>query len=629
MSVLNRERWTTIRRASRRFARALRVLLVLACGSTVSAADLQVEFSARETQVGVPITMQVTISDAEPGTPPTIPPIPGVKVRSRGGPSRSSQMVIINGAMQSRTSLTYEYELTPSQQGQFTVGPIEMCIGTETHKSTPVTIMVARSETGDLLFVDIKCDRKKLYVGESLQMKLQIWLRPYTDASNGKLNEASMWNCLDRATDLGSFGEVLQQMMARGRLPTGRENLRKDSRGQERGYYLYELERTVQVNRPGLLAAEDVNVVVTYPTRLGRSNDLFSMGRLSIISAMRISAQATIEPIEVLPVPTKGRPAYYAGAVGHYQIQASAKPTEVAVGDPITLTLTIKGPGDLADLQPPPLASMAVLTGGFRVPSEPLAGEVTPDGKRFSVSIRAMSDTVTEIPSIPFVYFDPQTERFVTARSRPVSLKVKPADRLAMSQIVDASGGRAPTANRLTESAGGILANYTGMDEVLTQQAFQPGPLAAATLLVPPILFLGSWSLRRRSERFRTDVGFARGRRARKHAMERLRGVGDLEVSAAAAAITTAMGHYVADRCNLPSGGMTRAAVVEQLPARQVEAALVAEVDDLLAECEAVHYGGSSARSARELHDRAVRCVERLEAEKMRPTAVRPAQVNT
>ena len=41
------------------------------------------------------------------------------------------------------------------------------------------------------------------------------------------------------------------------------------------------------------------------------------------------------------------------------------------------------------------------------------------------------------VPAIPFAYFDPLQKRFFTVRTQPIPLKVKPADKLAMSQIID------------------------------------------------------------------------------------------------------------------------------------------------------------------------------------------------
>lgn len=588
--------------------------VVLAAGAAAFA-QVDVTVSSRETFVGVPIVLKVAIESTGVEPPPELPAIEGVSVRSRGGPMRSSQTTIINNVVQQRTTLTYEYDLTPMKEGRFTIPSFEVIAGGSVHRTQPITVVVSRTETDDLMFVEIHGDRKKLYVGESLKLTLRIWIKPFRDPQYGKLSEASMWSCVSKdKSEWGSFQEPLEQMLARRAAPRGRELLRKDSQGQERSYYLYEIERTVQVNRPGPVTAKDINIVATYPTRLGRSNDLFSMGRLIMTGSLPVAAQATVEPLDVLPLPTEGRPSWFSGAVGRYTIKASAKPTEVAVGDPITLTLLVNGDGNLEELQPPPLNELSELTERFRIPDESLAGEITPAGKRFAVSIRAISDQVSFIPPIPLAFFDPRQERYITVHSEPIALEVAPAEKLASSQIVDAGGNRARASSHLTASSGGILANYTGMHEVLKNQDLRWGPLTWVLLIIPPVGFVVSWIVRRRTERLRTDVGFARKRRARRAAVARLRSSGTSPRDVAAA-VTSAIGQYVADRCNLPSGGMTRAAVLEQLAARSLPADLVQQVDRLLEECESVHYAGSGTQSADPLRDAALRCIDRLERE--------------
>jgi hypothetical protein len=593
-------------------------VLCLGPVTAARAAGVRAEVSMQETQVGVPVELQVIAEDIRPAEPPVVPAIPDVRIRDRGSPSRQSTMSVVNGAMQTRTMLTFSYELNPQKEGRFTIPAVEVKSSEgKVYRTQPVTVIVAKSQTGDLLLVEVTGNRKKLYVGESLDVTLQIWLKPFVDPQFGKLDPASMWSLVDKESSAwGSFLEILQQMAQRGVQVTGRETLRKDSRGQDRSYYLYEVTRTIVADRPGRLAMDEINILVTYPNRLARTNDLFSMGRLRIVSSQQLAGQAKVEPIDVVPIPTRGRPAYYSGAVGAYTIQATAKPTEVAVGDPITLTMTVSGAGNIQALQPPRLAEVPELNAAFRIPTDPLAGEVAGNSKRFSISIRATSEAVTEIPPVPFAYFDPRQERFVTVKSQPIPLKVKAADRLAVSQIVDSTGSPAAANSRLTEVSGGILANYTGVDEVLSPQGLAPGAVAWLLLVLPPVAFVVSWTARRRSERLRTDVGFARRRKARRRALDRLGPVGTGSPREAAAAVGSALPQYVADRCNLPAGGMTRTRVVEELSGRALPADLVQEVDALLGECESIHYAGDGTRAAAELQAAAVACIERLERER-------------
>ncbi len=67
-----------------------------------SAAEVRAGISARETYVGLPVTLQIQISNASKFDPPTIPEVDGLTVQSLGAPARSTQTTIINGNVTSR-----------------------------------------------------------------------------------------------------------------------------------------------------------------------------------------------------------------------------------------------------------------------------------------------------------------------------------------------------------------------------------------------------------------------------------------------------------------------------------------------------------------------------------------------
>ncbi|HSW46666.1 MAG TPA: BatD family protein, partial [Phycisphaerae bacterium] len=471
------------------------VILVLAIfsltTSTLRAANVLVEMSSRETYVGVPIVLRLIVEDGEPEEPPAVPTVEGGTIRLSGGPARSSQTSIINGRVSQSISVSYQYQIVPQRPGRLTIPSFEVKAAGQTLKSQPQIIIVSKSETGDLLFVEVQSGRKSVYVGEPLEIALQIWLKPYQDRDfQFRFREEHMWGQIDlQASQWGVFAESLQRMFNQRQRPVGREVARKDNQGDEQVYYLYEVSTTLWPERVGPLDVGPLNIVVAYPTGLGRSRGVFDMGNLIITGTRPLSVPPQVSDIQVKPVPTEGRPAYFRGAVGNYEVIASAKPTEVSVGDPITLLLTITGSGRLEQLQPPPLPDLPELTCGFKVPPDPLAGEVQGNAKHFSQSIRAVSDDIREIPPIPFAYFDPQAGKFVTVRTAPIPIRVKPADKLAAGQVVDAAAGARPAARTLTEVSGGILANYTGMDEVLAQQTLRPGWVWGLFGGLPPLFF--------------------------------------------------------------------------------------------------------------------------------------------
>ncbi|OYW72107.1 MAG: hypothetical protein B7Z37_25875, partial [Verrucomicrobia bacterium 12-59-8] len=59
--------------------------------------------------------------------------------------------------------------------------------------------------------------------------------------------------------------------------------------------------------------------------------------------------------IKVLPLPAEGKPAHFSGAVGDFNISATATPNELAVGDPLAVDITIDGSGNFEALNAPSL----------------------------------------------------------------------------------------------------------------------------------------------------------------------------------------------------------------------------------------------------------------------------------
>lgn len=600
----------------RRCASILVLIVVTGGAAHARAQNVKVQVSTRETYVGLPIQVQVTIENATDHEPPEFPPVDGATVQALGGSQSSRSVSIVNGRMTQQISVRYTYQVTPTREGTIAIGPISVVVDGRTQQTAPFEIVAVKSETGDLLFVEVKGNRNSVYVGELLGVTLQVWLKPYSDRQyRYKFSAAEMWNRVDvESSRWGVFAETLRELYQRRDRPQGRETPREDADGNRRSYYLYEIEQALRPERAGRLDVGDVSVVVSYPVRLDRNRNFFSMfNDLQIAETRPVTAGVVVDPIEVKPIPTEGRPPFYRGAVGQYEFEVTAKPTVVRVGDPITLTLTLRGSGRLDLLQAPPLSEISPLTAEFQVPDETMAGIVENGVKQFTQSIRAKNDQVTEIPPIPFAYFDPSEERFVTIESEPIPLRVQAAERMAASQIVES---QAPpvVATRLTELSGGIVANYTDMDEVLTSQAFRPG-MTSAVVVVAPLFYVFCWAARRRSDRLRHDRGYARRRSARKHAQQAIADAGR-STDGLTTAVADALIGYVADRCDLPAAGLTRAEAVAALAGRDVTPELVQRVDALLGRCDDVRYAGLDQTPADNVATEAKQCIAALEQQR-------------
>ncbi|HUG42206.1 MAG TPA: BatD family protein [Longimicrobiales bacterium] len=132
----------------------------------------------------------------------------------------------------------------------------------------------------------------------------------------------------------------------------------------------------------------------------------------------------------VLPIPDRGRPAEYTGAVGRYTVRASLEPGEIPAGEAVVLMVEVEGVGNVKALPPPRLPELD----GVEVfpPSEEANTEVT-DGevggrKRFSWVLIPRGAGTLEIPPIRYPYFEPDAGRFEMAEIDGLTLRVTPGN---------------------------------------------------------------------------------------------------------------------------------------------------------------------------------------------------------
>ena len=154
-------------------------------------------------------------------------------------------------------------------------------------------------------------------------------------------------------------------------------------------------------------------------------SDFFNRGSQGVYRKKVIESNAL--SLKVLDVPEEGKPENFAGHIGTYRIYAQASPTEVNVGDPITLQVALSGPVYLNHVTLPPLGEQKALSKDFKIPDERAAGKTVGGSKKvFTQTIRAMRQSVDEIPAIELPYFDTETAQYRIAKTEPIPIHVRP-----------------------------------------------------------------------------------------------------------------------------------------------------------------------------------------------------------
>lgn len=123
--------------------------------------------------------------------------------------------------------------------------------------------------------------------------------------------------------------------------------------------------------------------------------------------------------------PAAGRPADFHGAVGRLVISAHTVARQARVGDPLMFTVTVDGIGNVTLLPRPDLQVgwADVVSGGDRVQLDS-ASVLMRGRKDFDWILTPRRAGRLALPAIRYPYFNPYTERYEIALTRPDSLTV-------------------------------------------------------------------------------------------------------------------------------------------------------------------------------------------------------------
>ncbi|MCG3130791.1 MAG: hypothetical protein FLDDKLPJ_01564 [Phycisphaerae bacterium] len=543
-------------------------------------------------QVGEPIDLRLVFTNTDDPATPEIPPIDGGELRLVGGPSRSEVVQLIGGRRSREVTYTLVYRFVGAKAGTITIPALKLQAGSREHRTEPLALTITdpppqSDHPGDrLVYTEIEVDRTRVYLTQMITARLRLGVRKI-ERGGGVLD--------DRGTLLkyiGAHGKFDLSIFA-GEKQRLTQRVLKDSAGREHTYDVVVFEKVIRAEEEGELRIGPVSAFVEYPTQAQLRRTFFDY-ELEATRTERVSARSEAVTVAVAAPPREGRPAEFNGAIGVYTFTASAVPTEVEAGQPITLSLAIGGQ-PIEGVLGPDLEEQTDLAGRFEFSHDDLVGEITPQGKVFRAAVFPRQPGRQTIPSLRWAYFDPDRETYVTCATEPIEVNVLPAssrpNRLSSSAPPSAAHESAPRATALTVVAGGLAANVADPALLLADQDLSGGGALVAALAAPPALLIVLGVVARRRRMLRESPGLARRSRARRHAVEVMSAAAKAPTAPARAGmIGAALAGYLADRFDLPVGQVTSEDARRALERFAAPPALTQRVRDLLSACEAARF---------------------------------------
>lgn len=577
-------------------------------------ATVDFDFPDREAWVGQPISLAIEVVDAAEHDPPVLTPADGARLELLEQTSERQMTQIINGRMSRRSTIVYTVRIIPERAGVIEIPPIAVAADGRTFRSRPWRLSARKSEVGDLMSVRIVGTPSEAWIGEPVTLILEIKVKQYRNREFGiALDAGGMWDLVDKsASNWGIFLDPLQAMMQQRRSPRVRE---VDEDGIP--HFVFEIPIVRHPIEAGTIEAGDVRIVAIHPTSIATKPDLLGRRSVTMIDSRPIVVEAEGTDVVVKDLPIEGRPEGFTGAVGEFRIRALASPTEMSVGDPITLILEVTDMGtgapiDLANLRPPDLRADPALD-GFRVPETPTTGVTEGRTKVFTETLRPERDDLGEIPGISFSSFDPRTASYVTQRTKPISITVRPSERLDLSSAVlggletpDQIGSELTTIDGVIRSNRGVPSTIGGV---------RPPTLGWPILLAvvaPPVVFAAATIVRSRRRHLSLNPHLIRASTARRTALDRLHSEGPV-----ADRVHQSLTGLVAARLHQVDGALTAPETVASTVAAGLDDAGAAELSSLLAAAEAARYAPGDASEDERLLSRAEALVPVLD--RLRP----------
>ena len=564
----------------------LLALALFACeiGSARDSDDV-LKVTARVDRTTVDLYERIALEVVVEGPARSLPAPSGLQLEGLklvGGPQTSTQVQMANGAWSSR--LSYTYELRAEKEGSWTIGPIPIPFHGKTYSSNPVTIIVKKPEAPPA----------------------QSGVDSDSNVPNDRQSDLFVWATVSNPDPfVGQPVEVTYELFTRVRVV----NFEPERIPEFSGFIVEDMElpeRPVVTNRTlngKEYATAVVHRAILYPTTAGevtlepfavkfavevRGRDPFDdffqspfgpPGRSSLFSQHQQEIrQSQAVSLHVRPLPAADKPESFSGAVGAFELSASAGKTSVQVGEAVVIEATLTGQHGLKLLSIPPAASLPQFKS-----YEPKAGDIVPNPARPGWSMRTVEYIYVpfeqgqfEIPGIEFSYFDPDASSYKTLRTDPIAVVINPGP----------SGEGMPVMARdqrgeirlLGKDIRYIKTNATIRAHVEPYRtAWFWGSVVFPFPVIPAVVVLN-----RRRRKLLDDQGYARAIRARGESAKRLARARSLhaQVSLRECLDETAGAFrgYLSDRFNRPPASISPDVIRDTLSAYGVEAARIESV---------------------------------------------------
>lgn len=554
--------------------------------AVVTPAAAQVRVSAqvdtdRDIYVGDSFGYYIVIKGAEAPGQVDLVPLRQYNPRSTGNRTQTSTN-IIGSRVATEKTIIMTYALTVNKVGRLQLPSVTVQVDGKTYRTNPVTVSVIKPGTTDRLDIEMTLSERRCFAGQPVLLTINFYYSaeikdtqfniPVFGSDAFYFENPDVGSQQAQEYDLGTGVTVL--VSKHSAVHSGRQST------------LITLRKILIPKAAGQIRIEPATV--STDVAVARSSSFFGPQ----YRYRRFMVESDPLELTVQPLPEAGRPDDFYGLVGQYTIEASATPTQVNVGDPITLTIKIGGGTYLRPVLWPALEKVPGLAANFKIPAQKASPTISGGFKVFTQTIRANNDEVTEIPSIPLAYFDAEKGKYATVRTEPIKLEVAPTKILTNA---DLEGADFTPVNREVEAIKkGLSANYEDL-EVLRDRSFSPiaavtSPGYAVVWAAPLLAFVSSVLFKLFTHTNPEKAAARRRQQACGKAIGQMKKVSAAGRDRQSELLVSIMKRYIGDRFDRTAGSLTPDDCYDAVYAATEDEYVADQYRETIAEFEAGRY---------------------------------------
>lgn len=548
------------------------------------------------------------------------------------GPSRSSQLSIINGTKTS--SITYTYILRASKEGTYTIPPATIVAEGKSMESKSVTVKVlppdedegqgsastsgngnrqqgsassgtgaagSSSQNGQVsdkeLFLVASTNKTKVYEQEAILLTYKVYTTVDLRELDGKI------------PDLKGFH------MQEVELPANKSFSLESYKGKNYKTVVWQ-QFVLFPQQTGILEIPPVEYegTVYQQVRSADPLDFFFNGGSSYVKVQKTLRTPKLT-IEVSPLPA-GKPASYYGGVGEFSISSDISTQELKENEAVTVRLIISGTGNMKLLKTPEVLFPSdfevydpKVDNNFKLKTNGLSGNKAIE---YLAIPRHAGDY--EIPGVEFTYFDTKSKEYKTLTTPSYNLKVNRGS--GSTTTVTTGYVNKEDLKLLGEDIRFIDLKDTNL-KVKGEYFF--GSLNYwLWYIVPTALLLACIIIWRKKAVENANISKVKTKKANKVATKRLKEAKKLMTNNNESAfydeVLRALWGYTGDKLNIPVAKLSKDNIAVELTNHGVDEKTIQEFTNLLGDCEFARYAPSaSSITVADVYDRIVSLMNKME----------------